>query len=117
MQNNKIHNSFGFALAGIIYALKDSRNLKIHVSIASLVLVASFLLGLTKPDKIIILLVIILVIASEMINTAIEEMVDLITNEHKEEAKRAKDVAAGMVLVAAIGAIIVGVVIFYPYIF
>jgi diacylglycerol kinase len=114
---NKVHHSFGFALAGILHAFRDNRNIRIHTVIAILVLVASFLLGLTKIEKIIILLVVVLVIASEMINTAIEEMVDLITGEHREEAKRAKDVAAGMVLVAAIGAIIVGIVIFTPYIF
>lgn len=117
MQNNKIHHSFGFALSGIAHAFKENRNIWIHTIIAILVLLASFLLGLTKFEKMIILLIIVLVLASEMINTAIEEMTDLITNEHREEAKRAKDVAAGMVLVTAIGAIIVGLVIFAPYIF
>ena len=59
---------------------------------------------------------IVLVFSAEMVNTALEEMTDLITEEHKQEAKAAKDVAAGMVLVTAIGAIIVGIVIFVPYI-
>ena len=117
MENNKIHHSFGFALAGIVHAFRDNRNIRIHTIIAIFVLFASFLLGLTKFEKIIILLAVVLVIASEMINTAIEEMVDLITNEHKEEAKRAKDVAAGMVLITAIGAIIIGLIIFVPYVF
>ena len=117
MQNNKIHHSFGFALSGIVHAFRDNRNIRVHTIIAILVLLASFLLGLTKFEKIILLLAVVLVIASEMINTAIEEMVNLITNEHKEEAKAAKDVAAGMVLVSVIGAIIVGLVIFAPYIF
>ena len=117
MQNNKIHHSFGFAFTGIVHAFKDNRNIRIHTIIAILVLLASFLLGLTKSEKIIVFLVIVLVIVSEMINTAIEEMIDLITNEHREEAKRAKDAAAGMVLVTSIGALIVGIVIFAPYIF
>ena len=123
MQNNqprlnrgKIHHSFGFALSGIAHAFRDNRNIRVHTIIAILVLLASFLLGLTKFEKIIIFLIITLVIASEMINTAIEEMTDLITNEHRQEAKAAKDVAAGMVLVTAIAAIIVGVLIFAPYI-
>ena len=59
---------------------------------------------------------ILMVICSEMINTSLEEMVNLITNEHRKEAKIAKDVAAGMVLIASIGAIIVGLFIFTPYI-
>lgn len=115
MENNKIHHSFRFAISGIMHAFKDNRNLRIHTIIAVLVLILGFLLGLTKIDKIIVFLVIVLVIASEMINTAIEEMIDLITNKHREEAKRAKDVAAGMVLVASTGAAIIGVMIFAPY--
>jgi diacylglycerol kinase len=59
---------------------------------------------------------IVLVISAEMINTSIEEMTNLITSEHKREAKIAKDVAAGMVLVVSIGAVIVGLYIFTPYI-
>ncbi len=114
--HNKIHHSFGFAFAGIAHAFKENRNIRIHAVVAALVLIASFILGLTKFEKIIIVLAVVLVIASEMINTAIEEMVDLITNEHKEEAKRAKDVAAGMVFVASIGALIIGIAIFAPYI-
>jgi diacylglycerol kinase len=51
-----------------------------------------------------------------MINTAIEEVVNLLTNEHKMEAKIAKDVSAGMVLLTAIGAVIVGILVFTPYI-
>ena len=123
MQNNqprlsrgKIHHSFGFALSGIVHAFRDNRNVRIHTTIAILVIIASFILELTKIEKLILLLVIILVIASEMINTALEEMTDLITNEHKQQAKAAKDVAAGMVLVASIGSLIVGAIIFAPYV-
>ena len=60
--------------------------------------------------------IILLVIITEMINTTIENMVDLITKEHHEEAKRAKDVASGMVLLAASGSVIVGILIFLPHI-
>jgi len=59
---------------------------------------------------------ILLVISTEMINTAIETMVDLITKEHRKEAKIAKDVAAAMVLINAVGACIVGCIIFIPHI-
>lgn len=59
---------------------------------------------------------ILLVLSAEMINSAIEKMVDLITLEHRKEAKIAKDVAAGMVLLTALGSIIVGVLIFVPHI-
>lgn len=59
---------------------------------------------------------ILVVISSEMINTSIEQMTDLITKEHREEAGIAKDVAAGMVLVAAVGSVIIGSIIFTPYV-
>ena len=61
-------------------------------------------------------IMILLVISAEMINTAIEKMVDLITTEHRKEAKIAKDVAAGMVLVNSLGSVIVGLIIFIPHI-
>ncbi len=59
---------------------------------------------------------ILLVICTEMINTAIEEMVNLLTNEHRLEAKIAKDVSAGMVLLTAMGSVIVGILVFTPHI-
>lgn len=117
MQNNKIHHSFGFALSGIVHAFRNNRNLKIHLLLAILVIIASFLLNLTRVEKLIVLVMIVLVFSAEMVNTALEEMTDLITDEHRQEAKAAKDVAAGMVLIAALGAIIVGIVIFAPYVF
>lgn len=117
LNGGKLHHSFGFALSGIVHAFVENRNLRIHMIMGIAAFVLSYLLGITRIEKLIILLVILLVIASEMINTALEEMTDLITNEHRQEAKAAKDVAAGMVLVAAVGAVIVGAVIFFPYIF
>lgn len=90
--------------------------MRIHFAIAVLVLLLSLILGLTPFEIGIIGVMIILVIMSEMINTAIEEMVDLIVTEHRKQAKIAKDVAAGMVLVASVGSVIFGVIIFLPYI-
>lgn len=114
--NDGIHYSFKCAVEGIIRAFQDNRNMKIHLGVGLLVILASFILGLNKLEKVILLLTILLVLSSEMINTSIEEMTDLITSEHKAEAKIAKDVAAGMVLVTAGGAVIIGMAIFVPYI-
>ena len=115
MESNGIHHSFKFAISGIAHAFKDNRNIKIHTVIGVLAFIASISLGLATTERIIVLFVIMLVISAEMVNTAIEEMVNLITNEHREEAKRAKDVAAGMVLVVSVGAAIIGVAVFAPY--
>lgn len=115
--NNKynILKSFGYAIEGIKLGLKYNTNLRIHFIAAFLVLLVSFLLKITSTEFILVLIMIILVITTEMINTVIEEVVDLVTKDYREEAKIAKDVAAGMVLVASIGSVIVAFLIFVPH--
>lgn len=108
--------SFRFAFAGIIHALKYNQNLRIHFFVAFVVILASIFFHVNAFEKGILGVMILLVITSEMINTAIEEMVDFVINEHKKEAKITKDVAAGMVLLTSIGSVIVGILIFVPYI-
>lgn len=107
--------SFGYSVEGVLHALKHNRNLRIAFTLGAIVLVLGWYLQVNSYEMVILVITVFMVIAAEMINTALEEMVNLITSEHKEEAKIAKDVAAGMVLVAAIGAVIVGVIIFSPY--
>jgi diacylglycerol kinase len=114
--NTNLFKSFGFAIEGIKLAFKYNRNIRIHTIVGIIALILSFVLGLTGYETAIILVVILLVISAEMVNTAIEEMVDLIVQEHREQARIAKDVAAGMVLVCAIGAVIIGIIIFLPHI-
>lgn len=109
--------SFSYAFQGIVYALKNNQNLRIHFIIALLVIIASIMLHITGFEMGIIGVMILLVISAEMINTAIEQMVDFLVNEHRKEAKNAKDMAAGMVLVTAFGSVIVGILIFAPHIF
>lgn len=108
--------SFRFAFAGIFHALRFNQNLRIHCVIAILVVIASIFFKVNPFEMGILGVMILLVISLEMINTAIEEMVNLIANDHRKEAKIAKDVSAGMVLVAAIGSVVVGILIFTPYI-
>ncbi len=117
MLNHKhLYFSFHYAFTGIWYALRYNQNMRIHLLAAIVVLVAASFFQVSGVETAILGIMILLVIAAEMINTAIEEMVDLITKEHREEAKVAKDVSAGMVLVTAIGAIIIGSFIFIPHI-
>lgn len=112
----RFYKSFHYALQGIHYALKYDQNLVIHFIIACLVILLSIFLKITPFEMGILALTILLVTSTEMINSAIEKMVDLITKEHRAEAKVAKDVAAGMVLLTSIGALIIGFLIFIPYI-
>ncbi len=116
INNRKLIQSFVFAFEGIYYALKRNQNLRIHFVAAILVIITSIYFHVNAFEMGILGVMILLVISSEMINTALEEMTNLITNEHRLEAKIAKDVSAGMVLVTAIGSVVVGILIFTPYI-
>lgn len=112
----KLFKSFGYAYEGIAHALKNDQNLAIHFFASILVNIAGIILKVEVFEMGLLWLAILLVIATEMINTAIERMVDLITKEHRMEAKIAKDVSSGMVLITAVGAMLIGVLIFTPYI-
>jgi len=108
--------SVGFAIQGIKVAIRYNRNIRIHIVIAVLVVISTFIFGLNQFEKAIICMIILLVISAEMINTAIEEVVDLVTKDYREEAKYAKDVSAGMVLIVATGSIAVGFLVFTPHV-
>lgn len=116
IHHRKLWQSFGYAFSGVIFAFKYNQNIRIHFCVAVLVALASIYFKISGFEMGILGITILLVIASEMINTSIEEMVDLITNEHRKEAKIAKDVSAGMVLITAMGSVIVGILIFVPHI-
>jgi len=106
-QISKRLNSFKFAIEGIIYVLSSQANMKIHFFAALLAILLAFLLHIPVTHLLIVLLVIGLVICLEMVNTAIERVVDLATEEYHPFAKTAKDVAAGAVLIAAFLALLV----------
>ncbi len=116
LDNKALVKSFKYALEGIYFALSHNQNLRIAFVGAVLVIVASILFKVTAFEMGILGVMILLVVCAEMINTAIEEMVNLITNEHRREAKIAKDVSAGMVFLTLTGSIIVGILIFLPYV-
>ena len=88
--------------------------MKIHILIMILVILAGIILKIDALDWIILIIMISLVISAELFNTTIETVVDMITKEKNEKAKIAKDVAAGAVLVLAIGSVIIGLIIFIP---
>ena len=114
--NKSISKSFGYALEGFSHAFKFNRNFRIASLIGAIVIGLGLYLQITNFEMIILVVTVLVVLLSEMMNTSIEEVVNLVTNEHRKEAKIAKDVAAGMVLVAVLGSVIVGFLIFIPYI-
>lgn len=108
--------SFKYAFEGIHYVFRNDQNLLAHFLAGIIVISSSIILKVTPFEMGILGLTIMMVISAEMVNSAIEKMVDLITKEHRAEAKIAKDVAAGMVLLTAIAAFVIGSLIFLPYI-
>ena len=109
--------SFQHAFCGILTSFVIGRNIKVHYTAALAAVLSGLSFGISKVELLIILLISAQVICLEMVNTAIERTVDLVTSEYHIYAKIAKDVAAGAVLVAAIFATIIGGIIFLPYIF
>lgn len=104
--------SFVWAFAGLKYALATERNLKIHFAVAIVVIVLAFIFHLSYPEKLILLVVIGIVISLELVNSAIEYAVDLMTDVNHPLAKLAKDTAAAAVLFFAMIAVIIAIVIF-----
>jgi diacylglycerol kinase len=109
--------SFKFAFEGIGYVLRTQPNAWIHALITLVVIIVSFWLSLDNHEWALLILTIVVVWMAEMSNTAIEAVVDLLSPEIQQKAKIAKDVSAGVVLISAIGAIIVGTLIIGPRIF
>ena len=108
--------SLGFAINGIKIATKYNKNIRIHLVIAIIVLVCSIILQMQLVEMAVIAMMVLLVISAELINTAIEEVIDLVTKDYREEARIAKDVSAGMVLIVSTGSVLVGFLIFTPYV-
>lgn len=104
--------SFNYAFEGIIHVLRTQRNMRIHFVAAAVVLVAALATGVSKLELIALLLAIAFVMIAEMINTAIEGAVDVSTTSFDPNAKLAKDIAAGAVLIATVNAVAVGYLVF-----
>lgn len=113
-ERKKIINSFKYAFEGIKSSLKTERNMKIHFSMMILVIVAGILLDISTYEWMICIILFGMVIGGELVNTAIEEVTDLVTTEINPKAKLAKDIAAGAVLIMAITSAIIGLIIFIP---
>ncbi len=105
--------SFGFAIRGFVGAVCDEGHLRFHLVAAVYVLVFSLFYHFSAVQTAVLVILIALVIAAELFNTAIEKACDAITKEQNEHIKRAKDISAGAVLVLSVAAVIVAVIFFW----
>lgn len=107
-------NSFKYAIAGIREVISSQLNMKIHLFIALLVVLGGFFFSISVLEWCLIIMAIASVLSAEAFNTAIEHLTDLVSPDHHPLAGKAKDAAAGAVLLVAIGASIIGLLIFLP---
>ena len=114
-KNRDLVSSLEFALTGILTAFKEERNMRKHAVTAIVVILAGFVFQVSRIEWLFLLLSIFLVVAFEIINSAIENVVDLASHYHFSMlAKKAKDMAAGAVLVVSLLAAVIGALIFLP---
>lgn len=106
--------SANLAIEGIIYAVKTQRHMRWHLFAAVVALVLSLALNVSRIEFILLSIAIVIVLVSELVNTAIEVTVDMISEEYHPLAKIAKDVGAGVVLLASVGALTLAYLILYP---
>ena len=105
--------SFNHAFAGIMYAARTQPNMRAHLVISLLVILAALILRLGRDYVVDLVVIIAVVLALELLNTAVESIVDLLTVTHHPLAKTAKDAAAGAVLIASVAAVVIGYLVFY----
>lgn len=109
--------SFDYAAQGVLILFKTQGNALIHLVASILVIALGFIFHIEKVEWIIVVFCIVIVLAAEAFNSALEFLADHVTKERHPAIKKVKDLAAGAVLITAIGAAIIGILIFYPYIF
>jgi len=112
MKSRDIWESFNAAIEGIIYVAKTQRNMRVHLALAAFVLFFSMFVRLDRMEVIALTITIVLVLLAEMFNTAIEALVNLVTDTYHPAARLAKDIAAGAVFFASGNALLVAYLVF-----
>jgi undecaprenol kinase len=113
----RLLKSFSYALTGIKAALLTERNMRIHFFVSLVVIGCSIFFSISKLEWLFVILAIGGILSLELMNTAVERVVDLITKEYHPLAKQAKDLAAGAVFIYAVITVVIGIIIFIPYFF
>lgn len=113
-KSDSLFITFRFAAHGILSAMRSERNMWIHLAISFLVIIVGLFLKTSAAEWALLVFAIALVITSELLNTALENLVDLISEERNEKSRRAKDISAAAVLIATIASTIIGLIVFLP---
>jgi diacylglycerol kinase (ATP) len=113
---NKFFRSLYTAFTGVVFVVRVERNARFHLIIALVVFIASIAFGISNAELAAVFLAVILVFTAEIVNTALEKTLDLIEPSTNQQVRVIKDMAAGAVLVTAIGAAAIGIAVFGPYV-
>jgi diacylglycerol kinase len=117
MDFKRFKKSFLDAWHGVVFVYKNEQNFRIQVISGVLIIVLMLVLQLRKTEMVVILLLILLVLILELLNSALEKFLDILKPRLQLQVALIKDIMAAMVLLASIGALIIGGLIFLPYIF
>lgn len=108
--------SVGYAISGIRFVIRNEHNARIHIAAAAGVVMMGLFYKIEAADWLILVLSIVSVWFAETINTAFEYLCDVVSPEKNESVRHAKDIAAGAVLITALGAVVIGTIVMFPYI-
>ncbi|NLB53580.1 MAG: diacylglycerol kinase family protein [Syntrophomonadaceae bacterium] len=115
MARHTLTESFYYAIVGLVSVLISERNMRIHFLAMIVVVIFSFLVSISPLEWALLIITIFMVLIAETINTAVEKTVDLVTDTYHPLAKKAKNIAAGAVLLSAVNAVIIALIILGPY--
>jgi len=109
--------SFVYAFRGLTHVVKTQHNMWLHLGVSFAVVALGFGLRVSRADWLWLIAAIALVIFAELINSAIEFLCNVVSPEHSSDVEKAKDIGAAAVLVAAVGAVLIGLLVFWPHLF
>jgi len=115
MERHRLVESFSCAIEGVLYVLKTQRNMRVHFSAAAVIIVAALVLNISRMELLLICIAIFFVLFAEMVNTAAELTIDLISETYHPLARLVKDIGAGAVMISSINAIVIGYLVFAHY--
>lgn len=112
MSIKRLLKSFKYAFAGLLYIVRNEQNMRIHISVASLIIPFAYYYGISRAEWAVLFAIIAVVLFAEAVNTAVERLADAETTEYSEEIMHAKDAAAAAVTLVCVGALLVGAALF-----
>lgn len=116
MDFKRLKKSFKDAYKGIVFVYKNEQNFRVQIFFSAIVFIAMFLLNLSKGEKIVVAVLVLLVLILEILNSVIEKFLDIIKPRMQIQVGMVKNIMAAMVLLASLAAFLIGLVIFTPYV-